>query len=108
MDFIVKLPHIILIVICAAFYGCTELPLPSSTTNSPATSDRMFAYVRSTKCASATTLLMSPNDPMPTDKSLIEENKRAYQQRGFDAKRAEQCARDDFTAETGRSPNSGY
>ena len=105
---LVKRSYLLLLAIPMVICGCSQADYQYPSSQGSASSYRMHEYVRSTQSGLATTLLMSPNDPLPTDKSLIDQNIQAYERRGYDAKKAERCAREDFISATGRFPSSGF
>lgn len=88
--------------------GCADIRSHQVTTARSAMSDsqlRSWQYSRSVQGAQASSLLDTPNDPPLSDQSLIAKSKEEYIRRGFDAQKAEQCAKEDFISATGRTPN---
>jgi hypothetical protein len=91
--------------------GCTDLPAnrPSPATSHDTTSQvRTWQYSHALQSRRASTLLDSPNDPSLSDQDLLAQAKADYIRRGFDPKKAEQGAKEDFISATGRNPNPAF
>lgn len=91
--------------------GCGNMPLKQSPSNLGTMSDsqqRMWQYSHDVQSRQASSLLDSPKDPPPSDQALINQTKANYIQRGYDPKKAEQCAKDDFISATGRTPTNSF
>jgi uncharacterized protein YceK len=91
--------------------GCSDVPAKQSSNALGSMSDsqqRMWQYTHAMQSGQASSLLDSPNDPPPSDQSLISQSKANYIQRGYDPKKAEQCAKEDFISATGRTPTSSF
>ncbi len=88
--------------------GCADLssnnPSPATNGNS-ASQIRTWQYSHALQSRQASSLLDTPNDPPLSDQAMIAKSKEEYIRRGFDAQKAEQCAKQDFTSATGRFPN---
>jgi hypothetical protein len=69
---------------------------------------RSWQYSHALKSGQASSLLDTPNDPPLSDQDLISQSKANYIERGYDPKKAQQCAMDDFTSAIGRTPNPSY
>lgn len=88
--------------------GCADLPSnhSSAATNGNAASQiRTWQYSHALQSGQASSLLDSPNDPPLSDQAMIAKSKEEYIRRGFDAQKADQCAKQDFTSAAGRTPN---
>ena len=91
--------------------SCVEKPTTLSSNplgTLPNSQQRMWQYSHAVQSGQASSLLDSPNDPLPSDQSLISQSKANYILRGYDPKKAEQCAKDDFISAEGRFPNPHY
>jgi len=103
--------YICLCVLVAAgivLSGCADIPSNHATTVRGAVSDsqlRSWQYSHALQSGQASSLLDTPNDPPLSDQDLISQSKANYIQRGYDPKKAQQCAMADFTSTTGRTPN---
>lgn len=106
--------HVCLCVLVAAgivLSGCADLPSnhSSGATNGNAASQiRTWQYSHALQSGQASSLLDTPNNPPPSDQAMIAKSKEEYIRRGYDPKRAEQCAKEDFTSATGRFPNPSF
>jgi len=69
---------------------------------------RTRQYSHGLQSGQASSLLETPNDPPLSDQALISQSKANYIQRGYDPRKAEQCAMNDFTSATGRFPNPSF
>jgi len=69
---------------------------------------RSWQYSHALQSGQASSLLDTPNDPPLSDQAMIAKSKEEYIRRGFDAQKANQCAKQDFTSATGRTPNPSY
>ena len=69
---------------------------------------RTWQYSHALQSGLASSLLDTPNDPPLSDQAMIAKSKEEYIRRGFDTKKAEQCAQQDFTSATGRNSNPSY
>lgn len=88
--------------------GCADLPSNHAPASPGAMSEsqlRTWQYSHVLQSGQASSLLDTPNDPPLSDQDLIAQSKANYIQRGYDPKKAEQCAKQDFTSATGRFPN---
>jgi len=91
--------------------GCRDLPSKQSPKTPGTMLDsqiRTWQYSHVLQSGQASSLLETPNDPPLSDQALISQSKANYIQRGYDPKKAEQCAMDDFTSATGRFPNPSF
>ncbi|GEM_PF-1895758 len=94
-----------------ALSGCADIPSNPATTARGAVSDsqlRSWQYSHALQSGQASSLLDTPNDPPLSDQAMIAKSKEEYIRRGFDAQKANQCAKQDFTSATGRTPNPSY
>ena len=93
---------------CVGLSGCSDTALHSSPGVMSASQIRTWQYSHVLQSGQASSLLDTPNDPPLSDQALISQSKANYIQRGYDPKKAQQCAFDDFTSATGRFPNPSY